>query len=318
MKSQRKFGIPVACTILSLFSYLTIFSTAEAFFHSLRSTLVKMKPSLRINSFSDSSSEEETVKRIVFIRHGRTYMNDFINGIHYGTPGFTDVFPDTEENNYKYKDSPLAPTGLDEVKALNELLRNLKENRPGASEALSLSEEDSRFLEELDLVVTSPLTRALQTMEMGLYEHIRSRDIPIMALPEAAERIYLISDHGKTRSQLKRQYEFVDFDSGFDPELGEHDSWHYTPSAEDIKNYEEWRPHGEGQVYATLGESQDYFDLRMSRLYHWLNTSKANTIAVVCHAGVIDWMLQEIFDNCELRIVSFDKLKPRALRRMEE
>jgi broad specificity phosphatase PhoE len=273
---------------------------------------------MTLKSTSGTNAGEHVSKRIVFIRHGRTYMNDFINGINFGTPGFTDVFPDTPENNFKYLDSPLGPTGLNQVKALNEMLRALKENESGAPKALSLSDEESGFLEDLDLVVTSPLTRALQTMEMGLYEHIQSREVPVVAVPQAAERIYLVSDHGKTRTELKGQYGFVDFDSGFHPDHGKDDLWHFVPTEEDAKNYAEWRPHGEGQVYSCLGEPQHDFDRRMSELYFWLESREESTIAVVCHAGVIDWMLQEIFENCELRVVCFENLKPRALQEVEE
>jgi broad specificity phosphatase PhoE len=296
---------------------LTTIPNTEAFVPG--PSAMRGKPgAMRLKSSSGSNAEDNVSKRIVFIRHGRTYMNDFINGINYGTPGFTDVFSDTPENNFKYVDSPLAPTGLNQVKALNDMLRALKENEPGAHKAFSLSDEESGFLEDLDLVVTSPLTRALQTLEMGLYEHIQSRDVPIVAVPQAAERIYLVSDHGKTRTELKGQYSFVDFDSGFDPDHGEDDPWHFVLTEEDAQNYVEWRPHGEGQVYAGLGEPQHHFDRRMSELYRWLESREESMIAVVCHAGVIDWMLQEIFENCELRVVNFENLKPRALQEVEE
>ena len=38
-------------------------------------------------------------------------------------------------------------------------------------------------------------------------------------------------------------------------------------------------------------------------------------IAIVCHAGVIDWLTSgEEFANCELRIQTFDNLRPRVLQ----
>ena len=260
-------------------------------------------------SNSSSNSSNNSAKRIVFLRHGRTHMNDLINGIHYGTPGFTDIF-ENEQDQYKYHDSPLGPTGLEQVQNLNEMLGLLLQNDNGDS-CQSLGFE-SNILQELDLVVTSPLTRALQTMEMGMKEHL-STSIPILALPQAAERVYMVSDIGKTRNQLKQTWPGVDFDSEFRG-VGDHDPWHFVPTQQQVQEYAEWRPNGQGQVYACLGEPQPIFDQRMTDLYCWLNARPETTIAVVCHAGVIDWMLQEIVENCELRVVAFDNLKPRALQ----
>jgi broad specificity phosphatase PhoE len=178
--------------------------------------------------------------------------------------------------------------------------------------------KDVSFLKELDLVVVSPLTRALETFEISLYEHVKDNNIPIVALPLAAERVYLISDVGKPTSELRIRFPFVDFDSAFDEHpgmRGREDSCHFTASRAIAENYVEWRPHGEGQVYACLGEPQEVFDNRMIELYHWLRSRDEKCIALVCHAGVIEWMTQEIFANCELRVVSFDSLTPRAQRR---
>jgi broad specificity phosphatase PhoE len=261
----------------------------------------------------DAASDEKTKpsKRIVFIRHGRTYMNDYIGGVNYGTPNFSDIFSDTPEYNYKYKDSPLTPKGIDQAKNLNSMLKALNDGKVDAKESLSLSDQDASFLNELDLVVVSPLTRALQTMEIGLHPTIRHRKLPVIAVPLATERVYLISDIGKTQSELKKAYSNVDFDTAFPHD--EDAPWYFTPSDELAENYVEWRPNGEGQVYACLGEPQDYFDRRMSELYRFLDDRHESTIALVCHAGVIDWFVQEIFENCELRIVKFDNLKPRGL-----
>eukprot|EP00579_Thalassiosira_antarctica_P033163 CAMPEP_0202002314 /NCGR_PEP_ID=MMETSP0905-20130828/8172_1 /ASSEMBLY_ACC=CAM_ASM_000554 /TAXON_ID=420261 /ORGANISM="Thalassiosira antarctica, Strain CCMP982" /LENGTH=307 /DNA_ID=CAMNT_0048559171 /DNA_START=54 /DNA_END=977 /DNA_ORIENTATION=+ len=255
---------------------------------------------------------EAKSKRIVFIRHGRTYMNEYIGGINYGTPNFTDIFPDTSEYTDKYPDSPLSPVGHDQVKKLNSMIRDLKEGIDEAKTSMSDDQEDDSFLNDLDLVVVSPLTRALQTLEIGLYQHIQERKVPIMALPLATERVYLVSDIGKNRSELKKRYGYIDFDTAFLEKEGD-EPWWFTPSDELADNYVEWRPSGEGQTYACLGEPQDYFDRRMSDLYLFLRNREETTIAVVCHAGVIDWFVQDIFENCELRVVPFDNLKPRGL-----
>ena len=162
-------------------------------------------------------------------------------------------------------------------------------------------------------MVTSPLTRALQTMEKGLYPVIQSRNIPVVAAPQAAERLYLVSDMGKTRDELKTRYSYMDFDSAFPPHIGASDTWHYVAKEDEVENYVEWRPSGQGQVYACLGEPEHCFEERMQDLYKWLDSRPEKTIALVCHAGVILWFLGEVVDNCDIRIIDFDGLTPKRL-----
>lgn len=297
---------------------------------------------------SSSSSKKLSLKEIVLIRHGQTFMNEYIGGrgISFGEPGFTDIFQEPTDRE-KYHDSPLSDVGIHQAKSLDFKLQELKDKNPGALEALGLvrppnansTSANANFLNRLDLVVTSPLTRALQTFEFALYDHIveitdKTRDVPILAMAAASERLYLVSDMGKPKSELALRYPFVDFDTSFmySHENGIQvlfdaesrgacdeknciDEWHFIPSKETADNYVEWRPHGQGQSYACLGEPADHFDRRMSDLYYWLESREENCIAIVCHAGVIDWMTSgEEFANCELRVYAFDKLRPRALQ----
>jgi len=286
----------------------------------------------------DSNASDVSLKQIIFIRHGKTYTNELIGGggIAFGAPNFTDVFQDPEDQK-KYHDSPLSEVGIQQTRILNSKLGDLKERRPGALDVLGLSESSggTSFLDDLDMVVASPLTRALQTLELSLFEHIVTRDdnVPILAVASAAERLYLVSDLGKPRSELRSKYPFVDFDSAFSGDCTQErnnsesspeclskekkdlDVWHFLPTKELKDEYVEWRPHGQGQIYACLGEPSEHFDRRMSNFYYWLQSRKETCIAVVCHAGVIDWMTSgEQYANCELRVQSFDDLRPRALQ----
>jgi broad specificity phosphatase PhoE len=242
------------------------------------------------------------IKKVTFLRHGCTYMNEYLGGKdggkRFGSPDFSDVF-DHEEQRRKYHDSPLSPLGRSQATTLG-------------SHKIPPS-----FIRNCELVVVSPLTRALQTFEMGVRPHFtddQHRDVAIVAHPAAAERLYLISDVGQSVVQLREKYPHIDFESGWNSRLKEEDAWWYQPNGD----YEEWRPTGKGQRYACPGEPYEVFNIRMSQFYHWLNERTESNIVVVCHHGVIDWMLDVSFANCQYKQLPFASVQPRTLIKIIE
>ena len=272
-------------------------------------------------------------KKLILIRHGCTYMNEYLSqkGCEWGDPDFTDIFSMEETRDDYYLDTPLSQHGRNQAKKLYKQC---------ASQQEVLDD-----INDLDLIVVSPLTRALQTFEIGLYPIItqnqsqkrryQKEDPIIIALPLAAERLYLVSDIGKPTSLLKQSYPYIDFETGFD--VNSHDEWWFTPDEKiddryyykmpleekdegDVvdyprqtsiyKIYEEWRPNNERQKYAIdCGEPQDVFDLRMKKLLNWIENREEQCIAIICHWGVLQWLTDgDDFDNCELKIVQFDDL----------
>ncbi|EJK67215.1 hypothetical protein THAOC_11782 [Thalassiosira oceanica] len=85
---------------------------------------------------------------------------------------------------------------------------------------------------------------------------------PMLALPEASKRVYLISDIGRTSAVLKHEFPYVDFDmcrmvrspSGEGAEDDE--AWWWQKPSPSLSSYVEWRPSGAGQSYACPGEPQ--------------------------------------------------------------
>ena len=136
-----------------------------------------------------------------------------------------------------------------------------------------VDEEDA-----VDLVVVSPLRRALQTYDLGLRPHLQDRNIPVVALPHAAERLYLISDVGSPVQELEKEFPYVNFDEIEDPTR----PWWWTPAG---GAYTEWRPVGRRQRYACPGEPAADFAARMQRFQEWLDRRPEQKIVVVCHHG---------------------------------
>lgn len=233
-------------------------------------------------------------KKIVFVRHGCTYINEYLGENPWGSPHFSDIFPDDDICEQYYRDTPLSPFGVKQAAQL-------------------LGKSKPEFLERCELIVTSPLRRALQTLDYGLRPHLLAdacRHIPIIALPEAAERLYMISEIGRHVNDIKQEFDYVDFETGFDGKPL--DKWWYEPA--DVTNYVEWRPVGQGQRWACPGEPEDHFNDRMTRLYQWLHHRPEQHVTVVCHWGVISWMLDMDFDNCQWKEVAWKNIRPKALQ----
>lgn len=226
-------------------------------------------------------------KKIVFLRHSITYMNEYLGeSLSFGAPGFTDVFAEKEKAT-KYQDTPLSPNG---VKLVQKELTN---RRP-------------EFVDDdVDLIVVSPLRRALQTYDLGLRPHLEGRNIPVVALPLASERLFLISDVGSPIHKLQKEFPYVIFDEIVDREK----PWWWTPAGSG-GSYTEWRPVGRGQRYACPGEPIHAFTARMENFKKWLDDRPEQKIVVVCHHGVIEWLIDMDFDNCQWRQVPCRSISP--------
>mmetsp|Transcript_3642 Transcript_3642/g.7922 ORF Transcript_3642/g.7922 Transcript_3642/m.7922 type:complete len:382 (+) Transcript_3642:154-1299(+) len=300
---------------------------------------ISTRPSTLFGSNADLAEEENqrnnpgANKKIVLIRHGCTHMNEYLSvpGTRWGDANFTDIFDESSEQYDLFRDSPLSPRGVRQAQRLSAKLGHSLKGSPGADIDSSLGPRDENVINEIELIACSPLSRALQTVEQALLPHIEplapssqdtsssapqklldgtslppKRHVPVVALPLGRERVYLISDHGRPVSELSMQFPFCDFESEIDKTKG--DSWWLVPKDPNSndEDYVEWRPNGEGQTYACLGELEVDFNQRMTDLYDWLSARPESTIGLVSHWGVIDWLIGEDFENCEMRVVDFD------------
>ena len=299
------FGFPLKAgtttfEFLNVKQQMTTFDDGPAFrFNSsLESTTV-----LR-SSTTSNEREKAKRKRIVLIRHGTTLMNEKMAtpGTMWGDPGFVD--------DWSFRDTSLSEQGMFECE---ELLAR-----------------DSKLIEmlgEIDLVAVSPLTRTLQTFHYGIYlphysantrtdgDSLGMKRPRVVALAEAAERVYLTSDIGSCVNRLSGLFPYVDFQSELprmmmDAKNDDARVWWWTPERFNLKDedIEEWRPRA--SIYVNVGEPEAHFEHRMTLLYKWLEGQPYNTICLVSHWGVIQWLSGRDFRNCQVEVVYFDELVP--------
>ena len=233
-----------------------------------------------------------TVKQLLLIRHGHSLGNALFEkpGNTWGSPSFRDD-PDII-------DSPVSNQGQEQIRELRQ--------------RLEASSSMRAFLESADLVVVSPLTRTLQTME-GSVGALLPDHVPILSHPLCRERVYTASDTGRPVEELQREYPLVDFslllDSSGNDKNTSNDTtvWWYDGKELDgsTGSYKEWRPHGEGQWYAVPGEPKDIFEDRMDAFTEWLAERPEQKIVLVVHWAVLRHLTGDEFENCESRLVDW-------------
>ena len=207
-----------------------------------------------------SSDEEPTTKRLLCIRHAKSVANEFMAqpGNTWGEATFSD--------DANLLDAPLSETGIQQcVDSLHP----------------QLQDEFVEFLEQVELVICSPMTRCLETFTKGVEPKLRQyhgdKKIPLLAVPYLTERIFTASDTGSRISDLQAKFPSVDFSDC-------PDGWWYS---QQYPESEEWRPYGQGQWYAVPGEPEAHFEERMLVLDQWIRSRPERNILLVAHWGVL-------------------------------
>lgn len=246
------------------------------------------------NNNNTASSPPLNVKRLLCVRHGVSVANEEMSrpGNQWGDPNFRDDGK---------RDAPLSEAGRKETQ---EFLKQQFHQQTKLMEVL----------DEVELVIVSPLTRTLETLHYGVepilmnHHHLLQKrrvggdgdkkNIPILAVPLLRERVYTTSDTGRPASLLAREFPTVDFS-----ECPQDDRpWWYV--GEDDSSWEEWRPHGENQWYGVRGEPETVFQERMKELDEWIGNRPEKTILMVAHWGVLRHLSDGTqFLNAEAKIL---------------
>eukprot|EP01037_Dinobryon_pediforme_P014608 gene14608-14732_t len=179
---------------------------------------------------------EMVLKNIVLIRHGQSTFN-----AHYEQTG---VDPG-------HRDARLTDLGKAQAAKTRDVLA------------------DQHF----DLVVTSPLTRALQTSQIIFAD----RKLPFYVNCGHREWLEGIAEVGRPPSELAQDFPDLDFSHLRDP------WWHNDPTSKAAFTAE---PHGQ-------------FINRVGAFKHWLRAHPASRIAVVGHGTFFSVLTGKWLQNCE-------------------
>ena len=266
-----------------------------------------------------ATEQPQRRKRLICIRHARSEGNEMMAkpGNEWGDPTFCD--------EATLIDAKITKVGRKQVQ--EELLpkfmadNNNNNNNNNSNDNTDDKVNYPQLLQDVDLVVVSPLTRTQETFQYGVLpalDKIYANDgkattnmPPILALPLSTERVYTASDTGRCVTQLSQQFPYVDWSLMQASDTKEKDWWYSHANLDDeaVAKYEEWRPHKEGQWYAVPGEPESHFMARMKCLEEWIAAREEQTIMLVGHWGVIRYLTGGYSaENCEVTVL--DHWKP--------
>lgn len=225
-------------------------------------------------------------KRVVCIRHSITEMNEYLATPEgkWGSEGFVDPL---------FWDTRLSENGINLAKRKNN---NIKTS-PLSKKAFS----------QIDLIVASPLTRAITTSDLILSNDVVPSAVKRLALPEAREWLFLSSDVGRYKAEMSEEFPAWDFSL-----LDNDKAWWYTQpqtsSREDetVEQIFDFRGDTE-KLYGYKNEPLDYFINRIIQLKHWLRNRQETTIALVAHYGTLKTLTGKDFENAEVHEVNPDE-----------
>lgn len=139
----------------------------------------------------------------------------------------------------------------------------------------------------VQLIVVSPLTRALRTAQL-VFDGV---DVPRIACSLCAERVYMSPEVGRPASVLQGEFPEVSF-----RELDPHKPWWFQ--GDSVALSPEWRPQGS---YLVPGEPWGVFKNRLEGFLMFLAVQPETDIAVVCHYGVVHALTGLQMGNCEAK-----------------
>jgi len=145
-------------------------------------------------------------------------------------------------------------------------------------------------IQGVELVVVSPLTRALQTMEIALRSQVE-KGTPVFVNPLAREITCGSDDLGSTPEQLQERFPSLDF-SHLDR------VWWYTGTSGDDQgdpnlSYQRYRE-------SEFDEPKRVYQPRLAALKKWILKRKEPVIVVVAHNRVIEKLTGVCAGNCEI------------------
>eukprot|EP00960_Hanusia_phi_P036802 752535-Hanusia_phi.AAC.1 len=214
------------------------------------------------SSTENPSSRMPWEKNVLFIRHGVTEMNEYLRSVPYGSKDFVDP---------GMRDTRLTETGQEQARELSKAMKEQLDRWNSMEETL-------------DLIVSSPLSRALDTAQL-IFSDDAFKPVPRLVNPLVRERMWLSSDVGTPMSQLRSAYPSWEFGKMEEvwwyttEEDWQRKEWRRDVAPEDMfvqanlnKSFGEYLPSLRQKLMVTVGNCRK----RLTEFKNWLKVMRAN------------------------------------------
>ncbi|KAN0042484.1 hypothetical protein ACTFIV_005051 [Dictyostelium citrinum] len=169
----------------------------------------------------------------------------------------------------------------------------------GEKQANQLSSDNVReFLKDIELVVTSPLTRALDTTKIGLLPLIKDKSIKCLVSSIHRELLTTSDDNGRIKSVIEKEYPEFDFS------LVNDERW-WIPDMEELIELKTNFSIDTNQYFKKIPfrESESQLLKRVEQFKQFLLNRPESSIAVVGHADFFYYFTQPHdlpLNNCQI------------------
>ncbi|KAK5580080.1 hypothetical protein RB653_000093 [Dictyostelium firmibasis] len=168
----------------------------------------------------------------------------------------------------------------------------------GEKQANQLSNNVRELLKDVELVITSPLTRALDTTKIGLLNLIKDKSIKCLVSPIHRELLTTSDDNGRIKSIIEKEYPEFDFS------LINDERW-WIPEIDDLFEIKSNLSIDINQYFkkSPFRESESLLLKRIEEFKKFLLTRSESIIAVVGHADFFYYLTQPQdlpMNNCQI------------------
>lgn len=181
----------------------------------------------------------------------------------------------------------------------------------GINQCLTFSEEIARKLNNIECIITSPMTRAIQTAQFCFDEQINNEKVPFIACEEWRETVNYLCDARRETSYLREEFPKVDFE-------------HIKHEADPIWAHYQ-AIHGSQDDFDKLRELADLNSLkvRCRAALDFIVKREEKEIAIVSHSALfyhlfnsfddslvkfededVESLMKDRFENCEVRSIA--------------
>ena len=180
-----------------------------------------------------------------------------------------------EYRDIRNLDARLTLTGIEQCRELSQKIQQAAAAAAAAEPSSPLSD----LAGKTDLIVTSPLTRCIQTTLVALSAVIRERQPPVIAHESIRETVNYNCDRRRSVTELSREFGTIDF-SGIETD---HDGV-WDAYVERLGGDETWTRHRESAELHVVAE-------RGSQFFQWLQSRPERHVTVCTHSAFLRCIL---------------------------